>query len=854
MAQLAPARQLIERRVELAATGARLRPAGKFFFRGEEKVYLRGVTYGPFAPNTEGEPFPDPARAELDFRLMRELGANCLRTFHPPPAWLLETAQREGLLVLAGIPWTQHVCFLEDTAIMRDIRRSVRAAVAKIRHHPAVAAVFIGNEIPPDIVRWHRPERIQRFLQDLYDCVKEDDADLLVSYANFPPTEYLDLQFLDFVSFNVYLHREHDFRRYLARLQNLAGDKPLLLTEFGIDSLREGQERQAEILSWQVRAAFEGGAAGTCVFSWTDDWFTGGFQVEDWAFGLVDRERRPKPAFSAVQRIYQGDLPPALAQPPRISVVICAYNAERTMDACLSSLRELRYPNYEVIVVDDGSTDRTAEIARRYPEFHLISQPNKGLSVARNVGMEAATGDIVAYTDSDCVVDPDWLTYLAYKFVQSDFAGVGGPNLPPPEDSAVAAYVAAAPGGPTHVLVDDEVAEHVPGCNMAFRKDALRRIGGFDPLHRAAGDDVDLCWRLQNEGYRIGFSPAAQVWHFRRNTVRAYLKQQMGYGQAEAQLYFKHPLRFNMLGQSQWIGRIYGDLGMALFSRRPVIYHGVFGRALFQTLYEPPSSLLAYVPFTLEWNLFGLVLLVGAVVAGQHPLLAALPLATSWSWALARAWRAKIDPRFDSIRGRFLIAILIYLGPLVRSLQRYLYRLQGHNGASPVDFTGVAQAPEMRWLRRAFRLRFWCESGLEKENLLHSLIEFLAPRKYLVAIDQGWTDRDLTIHRGLWARAEVKVAAENHGGEKRLFRSETRIRASSLARLSSAALAGVGVAAWVPGLREISEVALLLACITAGVTVREMWQLGRTLWHAQEIVARHLGLTAPGRTSTAGES
>lgn len=847
MAQLAPALGPIERRIERAVPSARLRPAGKFFFSGDRKLYLRGVTYGPFSPNRRGEPFPEPERVERDFRSMQELGANCFRTFHPPPLWMLDLARRHELLVLCGIAWTEHVCFLDDRRLVRDIRHAVSSAVADLQHHPAVAAVFIGNEIPPDVVRWHRPERVRRFLEELHDCVKQHDPELLVSYANFPPTEYLELPFLDFVSFNVYLHREPDFRRYLARLQNLAGDKPLLLTEFGIDSLRQGQEEQARILSWQVRAAFEGGVAGTCVFSWTDDWFTGGFPVEDWAFGLVDRQRRPKPAFFAVQALYQGELPPVIADPPRISVVICAYNAERTMDACLSSLRELRYPNYEVVIVDDGSTDGTAAIAQSYPEFRLIRQQNKGLSVARNVGMEAATGTIVAYTDSDCVVDPDWLTYLAYKFLQSDFAGVGGPNLPPPEDSAVAAYVAAAPGGPTHVLVDDEVAEHVPGCNMAFWKDALRRVGGFDPLHRAAGDDVDLCWRLQNEGYRIGFSPAAQVWHFRRNTIRAYLKQQMGYGQAEAQLYFKHPLRFNMLGQSQWIGRIYGDLGTALLSRRPVIYHGVFGRALFQTLYEPPSSLLSYIPFALEWNFLGLVLLVGAVVADQHLWLATLPLATPWILAITRAWRAKIDPRFDRLRGRFLIALLIYLGPLVRSLQRHFYRLQGHQGATQIDFSGVAQSPEIHWLRRAFRLGFWCESGLDKEIVLSSLIEFLSQRKYLVAIDQGWTDRDLTIHRGLWARAELKVATENHGGNRRLFRTETRVRPSSLARFAALALVAVGAVTSLPGMREISELAVLLAGVTAGVTLREMWQLGRTVWHAQEIVAHHLGLLAPGR-------
>ena len=186
----------------------------------------------------------------------------------------------------------------------------------------------------------------------------------------------------------------------------------------------------------------------------------------------------------------------------------------------------------------------TQEISEGYKYVRLINQENQGLSAARNVGLRAATGDIIAYTDCDCMVDPDWLMHLVARFLTSDFGAVGGPNLPPPDNSMVANCVAVSPGAPAHVLLDDEVAEHIPGCNMAFRREALEAIDGFDPLFRAAGDDVDVCWRLQNKGYKIGFSAAAVVWHFRRNTVRDYVKQQEGYGKAEALLYFKHPTRF----------------------------------------------------------------------------------------------------------------------------------------------------------------------------------------------------------------------------------------------------------------------------------------------------------------------
>src|SRR6202034_1089954 len=99
---------------------------------------------------------------------------------------------------------------------------------------------------------------------------------------------------------------------------------------------------------------------------------------------------------------------------------------------------------------------------------------------------------------------------------------------------------------------DDNRAEHVPGCNMAFRRSTLLGIGGFDPQFRAAGDDVDICWRWSDAGLTIGFAPAALVWHHRRSSVRAYFKQQAGYGVAEAMLQRKHPHRFHAIGASRW--------------------------------------------------------------------------------------------------------------------------------------------------------------------------------------------------------------------------------------------------------------------------------------------------------------
>src|SRR5207253_3297739 len=139
--------------------------------------------------------------------------------------------------------------------------------------------------------------------------------------------------------------------------------------------------------------------------------------------------------------------------------------------------------------------------ARRF-DVRLIRTENRGLSSARNTGLHAATGEIVAYTDDDAYPDPDWLMRLAVAFQNSDYAGIGGPNIPPADDSEFASCVAHAPGGPIHVLLSDTEAEHLPGCNIAFRREQLLAIGGFDAQFRVAGDDVGVGWRIREHGWR----------------------------------------------------------------------------------------------------------------------------------------------------------------------------------------------------------------------------------------------------------------------------------------------------------------------------------------------------------------
>ncbi len=214
----------------------------KFFFEGDRKWFLKGVTYGPFRPNADGDLISTPEQARVDFAMMRELGINLIRLYHAPPGWLLDLAAEVGLRVLVSIPWTQHVEFLNDRTLREQIIETVRAAVAKHKGHPAIFAYLVGNEVPTTMVRWLGAAGVIEFLEKLIAVARETDPRPLYSYASYPPTEYLLPQNVDFYSFNVYLERQSDFERYLARLQNLAEDKPLIFGEFGLDTIRKGEE------------------------------------------------------------------------------------------------------------------------------------------------------------------------------------------------------------------------------------------------------------------------------------------------------------------------------------------------------------------------------------------------------------------------------------------------------------------------------------------------------------------------------------------------------------------------------------------------------------------------------------
>lgn len=824
----------------------RLRVDGKFFSCGDTRVRIRGVTYGPFAPDERGRYFPSAFRVRADLEQMDSVAVNAIRTYYVPPPEFLQAADEAEKFVLIDVPWARHVCFLENRQVRADARKAVKDAVLAGRDFPSVFAYSIANEIPANIVRWYGPRRVERFLSELADVAKQADPQTLVTYANYPPTEYLDLSSLDFVTFNVYLHDREVFRRYLHRLQNSVGDKPLLLGELGMDTLRHGELEQAAFLDGHLREITQMGLAGSFVFSWTDDWYTGGFQIEDWAFGITNRHRHPKPAFHSVREVFESTPAELLKHTPRVSVIVCTYNGGRTLEQCLQSLQKLDYPDYEIIVVDDGSTDDTVDILELFPDIEKIRQPNRGLSAARNAGLHAATGSIVAYTDSDCFVDRDWLTLLVHQLEQSGASAVGGPNLTP-DDGWLSSCVAACPGQPTHVLENDQVAEHIPGCNMAFRRNLLLDIQGFDFQFQKAGDDVDICWRLQQAGHWITFAPGAFVWHHRRHTPRAYLRQQAGYGEAEALLRFKHPDRFTDRGDSKWNGVMYGASLQGLLLGNPLIYRGPFATGHFQCIYQPGPAHWAMLPSTLEWHMAIALCCLLIPLWPMATMIAAGLWFLSVLVAVLQSIQAHLPIQFDSLASRLIVASLCYTQPLVRSWCRQRTRLFSFHHPAATSTSGITA--KRFPIFRSLVTEYWSERGMDRTDLLGLVIARLHEDGWSKCIDTGWESWDLEVLCRPWTVLRITTAQEEHGQNKRLIRVRQQVLPSGFTQavwMISALMAIVGglFLAW-------PYLSAAMAMFAAGAAF--YW---RGFCHARQISgvveaeALNLGMVACGRNES----
>ena len=626
-----------------------------------------------------------------DFDRMVEAGFNALRTFEVPGETLLDLAGERGLAVWAGFPWGWQSDFLSRPEILARATADLAAAAGKLRGHRALAGWVVANEIEATLVRWFGRERVGAALESLCSAVHGADPEVLALYANYPPTEYLRPLNADVAGLNVYLENEVALRRYLRRAHHLAGDMPLFVTEFGMDRLRHGPELQAE---WARRAfdiAGDEGAAGLCWFTWTDAWRdarTGGV-VQGWKFGLVAEDGGEHPALAAVREAPKFSGVPEVEKLPKVSVLVCTRNGRRTLPGCLAAIARIDYPDFETIVVDDGSQDGTGDwVAAEYPGVRLLRTEGIGLSAARNLAASAAGGEIFAYLDDDCEPDALWLRHAVKGIQMHGLKVAGGPNLAPPKPGALQAVLDRLPGLPVQVMLDDLRAEHLPGCNLLVRAEAFAALGGFDVRFHTAGDDVDFCWRAVEAGFTPGFLPMAVVWHHRRSTPWKYLKQQIGYGKAEALLAGVWKDKVGP-GGARWAGAVYGP-GV----KAARVYRGPFGY-------------------------------------GDYPRV-------EWTFGRPRA------PLGAGFWHRGLHGILCGVQPWARAWGRW------KGGLRPIDWPGAETEPIDAVGARGFgettmEGAFWHEDGLDRDLLLGAAMEHWRAAGASIVADDGWQDYDLRV-------------------------------------------------------------------------------------------------------------
>jgi glycosyltransferase involved in cell wall biosynthesis len=221
---------------------------------------------------------------------------------------------------------------------------------------------------------------------------------------------------------------------------------------------------------------------------------------------------------------------------PSVSVIIPVYNGADTIAACLQSLLEQTYPAdaYEIIVVENGSTDDTTQIVERFP-VRLFYSDRRGPAAARNLGLTRSDADIVAFTDADCIADPNWLTELIKPYADPTIGGVGGTILAchHADLTAVERFSAEHPPLVNFVSGENEFLPHLYTANASYRRDLVNRVGGFNP-NLVTAEDVDFAWRFQLQAVaELCYAPDAVICHYHRSTPSSLAQQYRQYGFGE---------------------------------------------------------------------------------------------------------------------------------------------------------------------------------------------------------------------------------------------------------------------------------------------------------------------------------
>lgn len=224
----------------------------------------------------------------------------------------------------------------------------------------------------------------------------------------------------------------------------------------------------------------------------------------------------------------------------RVSVIIPVYNGAATLPAGLRALQRQTRPPDEVIVVDDGSTDDSADVACGFG-VRVISQRNAGPATARNRGAAVARGDILLFTDSDCVPAPDWVEHMVAAFADPNVAGAKGAYRTR-QHELVARFVQAEYEDRYDRMRSLEAIDFIDTYSAGYRRDVFISSGGFDTSFPTASvEDQEFSFRLAEAGHRLVFVPDAQVFHTHDRTVGEYARRKFWIGYWKVRVMREHP-------------------------------------------------------------------------------------------------------------------------------------------------------------------------------------------------------------------------------------------------------------------------------------------------------------------------
>lgn len=287
-----------------------------------------------------------------------------------------------------------------------------------------------------------------------------------------------------------------------------------------------------------------------------------------------------------------------------ISVVIPCYNSEKYIARCIRSIIRQTVKPLEIIVVDDGSNDRTAQIARKFPVKVVRHKYNRGLAEARNTGVRKARGNIIFFVDSDCEMYPNNLEYALSDFRKDEIDAVCGQEVATKTETIIDKYRARFPQswGPRKIINPP----FLWGLCSAFRKDSLLKAGLFSSLFRTNGEDVDISLRMKKMGYRLLYDPRIKVYHLRTDNIMSFIKS------TYRGIYF---------GKLARIRNTFKQNG----AKEVIKYHAIIAKdRIITPMMESNVRLLDRISFGIVGILFCLVGLMGEIAAFNARRLEAL--------------------------------------------------------------------------------------------------------------------------------------------------------------------------------------------------------------------------------------